>query len=115
MVLGIFFVGLCFEVVFWSIVLDGLDVLCFVYDEFVFGLLNGYVGWCGNFDEGEFCGVVGSYLNGVFEEYLMLYVEEGYGYLDFGQIVINVQNGQFICFLVDDELFDVWIGEFVYY
>ena len=104
-----------FEVAPWSIALDGLDASRLAHDESVFGLSNGHVGWRGNLDEGEPRGVAGSYLNGVFEEHPMPYAEEGYGYPDSGQTVINVQNGQLIRLLVDDEPFDVRTGELVHH
>ena len=104
-----------FEVDHWSIALDGLDASRLAHDESVFGLSNGHVGWRGNLDEGEPRGVAGSYLNGVFEEHPMPYAEEGYGYPDSGQTVINVQNGQLIRLLVDDEPFDVRTGELVHH
>jgi alpha,alpha-trehalose phosphorylase len=100
-----------FEVDPWSIALDGLDTARLAHDESVFGLSNGHVGWRGNLDEGDPRGVAGSYLNGVFEEHPMPYAEDGYGYPDSGQTVINVPNGQIIRLLVDDEPFDVQRGQ----
>lgn len=99
-----------FEIAPWSIALDGLDPSRLSHDESIFGLSNGHVGWRGNLDEGEPRGVAGSYLNGVFEEHPMPYAEDGYGYPDSGQTVVNVPNGQIIRLLVDDEPFDVRRG-----
>lgn len=94
----------------WAITSEGIDVLRLAHEESVFGLSNGHVGWRGNLDEGDPRGVAGSYLNGVFEEHPMPYAEDGYGYPDKGQSVINVANGQVIRLLVDDEPFDVRRG-----
>lgn len=104
-----------FEVAPWSIALDGLDTPHLAHDESVFGLSNGHVGWRGNLDEGDPRGVAGSYLNGVFEEHPMPYAEEGYGYPQSGQTVINVPNGQIIRLLVEDEPFDVRRGELLHH
>ncbi|MDQ0727647.1 glycoside hydrolase family 65 protein [Microbacterium sp. W4I20] len=102
-----------FEVAPWGIALDGVKESHLAHEESVFGLSNGHVGWRANLDEGDPRGVAGSYLNGVFEEHPMPYAEDGYGYPDCGQTVINVQNGQIIRLTVDDEPFDVTRGELV--
>ncbi|MEV7608836.1 glycosyl hydrolase family 65 protein [Microbacterium sp. NPDC089320] len=94
----------------WSISADGIDVENLAHEESVFGLSNGHVGWRGNLDEGDPRGVAGSYLNGLFEEHPMPYAEEGYGYPECGQSVINAANGQLIRLIVGDEPFDVRRG-----
>ncbi len=99
-----------FDVDPWSIGVDGVAVSHLAHEESVFGLSNGHIGWRGNLDEGDPRGVAGSYLNGVFEEHPMPYAEDGYGYPDKGQSVINVPNGQIIRMFVDDEPFDVGLG-----
>ncbi|WP_231880387.1 glycoside hydrolase family 65 protein [Microbacterium sp. H83] len=100
-----------FEVDPWTIGIHGLDADRLAHEESVFGLSNGHLGWRGNLDEGDPRGLAGSYLNGVFEEHPMPHAEDGYGYPDAGQSVINVQNGQIIRLLVDDEPFDLRHGE----
>nr|WP_201469926.1 glycoside hydrolase family 65 protein [Microbacterium hydrocarbonoxydans] len=99
-----------FEVDEWSISADGIDLDDLAHEESVFGLSNGHVGWRGNLDEGDPRGVAGSYLNGLFEEHPMPYAEEGYGYPECGQSVINAANGQLIRLIVGDEPFDVRRG-----
>ncbi|SEB46731.1 glycoside hydrolase family 65 protein [Microbacterium hydrocarbonoxydans] len=99
-----------FDVEEWSVGSEGVDTEHLAHEESVFGLSNGHVGWRGNLDEGDPRGVAGSYLNGVFEEHPMPYAEEGYGYPEHGQSVINVSNGQLIRLLVGDEAFDVRRG-----
>lgn len=100
-----------FEVHDWSVGIDGFDLAHLAHEESVFGLSNGHIGWRGNFDEGDPRGVAGSYLNGVFEEHPMPYAEDGYGYPETGQSVINVANGQIIRLLVDDEPFHLDHGK----
>lgn len=99
-----------FDIDEWSIGADGIDVENLAHEESVFGLSNGHVGWRGNLDEGDPRGVAGSYLNGLFEEHPMPYAEEGYGYPECGQSVINAANGQLIRLIVGDEPFDVRRG-----
>ncbi|WP_091228246.1 glycoside hydrolase family 65 protein [Microbacterium sp. 3J1] len=102
--------GARFDVDAWSVGIHGLDPDRLAHEESVFGLSNGHLGWRGNLDEGDPRGLAGSYLNGVFEEHPMPYAEDGYGYPEAGQSVINVQNGQIIRLLVDDEPFDIRHG-----
>ena len=99
-----------FDIDEWSIGADGIDVENLAHEESVFGLSNGHVGWRGNLDEGDPRGVAGSYLNGLYEEHPMPYAEEGYGYPECGQSVINAANGQLIRLIVGDEPFDVRRG-----
>lgn len=100
-----------FDVHPWIVSIDGLAAEDLAHEESVFGLSNGHLGWRGNLDEGDPRGVAGSYLNGVFEEHPMPHAEDGYGYPDDGQSVINVQNGQIVRLLVDDEPFDLHHGD----
>lgn len=99
-----------FDVAPWSIGVHGFDATGLAHRESVFALSNGNIGWRGGLDEGDPCGIPGSYLNGVFEEHPMPYAEDGYGYPDVGQSAINVPNGQVIRLLVDDEPFDIRTG-----
>jgi alpha,alpha-trehalose phosphorylase len=105
--------GARFDVDDWSIGIEGVDAAHLAHEESVFGLSNGHVGWRGNLDEGDPRGVAGSYLNGVFEEHPMPYAEDGYGYPEHGQSVINVPNGQIVRLIVGDEPFDVRHGTVV--
>lgn len=99
-----------FDVDPWGLSTGSLDAECLAHEESVFGLSNGHVGWRGNLDEGDPRGLAGSYLNGVFEEHPMPYAEDGYGYPETGQSVINVPNGQIIRLAVNDEPFTVRHG-----
>ncbi|MRG58757.1 family 65 glycosyl hydrolase [Agromyces sp. CFH 90414] len=103
--------SLSFDLDPWSIGLSGVDVDELERRESVFALSNGHLGWRGILDEGDPCGIPGSYLNGVFERFPMPYAEEGYGYPETGESVVNVPDGKVIRLLVDDEPFDVRRGE----
>ncbi|WP_346728755.1 glycoside hydrolase family 65 protein [Leucobacter manosquensis] len=99
-----------FDVDPWGLSTGGIDAGYLAHEETIFGLSNGHVGWRGNLDEGDPRGVAGSYLNGVFEEHPMPYAEDGYGYPETGQSVINVPNGQIIRLTVNGEPFTVRHG-----
>jgi alpha,alpha-trehalose phosphorylase len=99
-----------FDVAPWSIGISGLDESQLAHRESVFALSNGHIGWRGNLDEGEPNNIAGSYLNGVFEQHPMPYAEEGYGYPEDGQSVVNVPDGQIIRLFVGDEPLDLRHG-----
>ncbi|TAM68874.1 glycosyl hydrolase family 65 protein [Mycobacterium sp.] len=99
-----------FSVEPWCLRCTGLDREVLAQTESLFALSNGHIGWRGNLDEGEPHGLPGSYLNGVYEQRTLPYVEPGYGYPESGQVVTNVTNGKLIRLLVDDEPFDVSYG-----
>ncbi|PPG42148.1 glycoside hydrolase family 65 protein [Pseudoclavibacter sp. RFBA6] len=104
-----------FDVAPWSLGFTGLDLDApqLAHLESVFALSNGHIGWRANFDEGDPHEVLGTYLNGVFEDHPMPYAEDGYGYPDTGQSVVNVQNGQVLRLLVGDEPLDLRRGTVV--
>lgn len=95
----------------WAIGERSLDLSLLPQLETIFALSNGHIGLRGNLDEGEPHGTPGTYLNGFFEFQSLPYAEDGYGYPDLGQTLINVTNGKLFRLLVDDEPFDVRYGE----
>jgi alpha,alpha-trehalose phosphorylase len=94
----------------WRIVESELDIDRLAYSETLFALSNGHIGIRGNLDEGEPHAVPGTYLNGFFETVPLPYAEEGYGYPEDGQSLIDVTNGKIMRLLVNDEPFDVRYG-----
>lgn len=104
-----------FDIAPWSIGLVGIDLDRLAHRESIFALSNGRIGWRGNLDEGEPHGATGAFLNGVFEEHPMPYAEDGYGYPETGQSVVNVPNGQVLRLTVDDEPFDVRSGRLLHH
>ncbi len=95
----------------WTITERSLDLDDLGRMETIFALSNGHIGFRGNLDEGEPYHTPGTYLNGFFEVIPLPYAEDGYGYPDEGQTILNVTNGKIIRLLVDDEPFDVRYGE----
>ena len=102
-----------FQVDPWAIVEPELRLDLLAYTESIFALSNGHIGLRGTLDEGEPHAMPGTYLNGLFESLPLPYAENGYGYPEEGQSLINVTNGKLIRLLVDDEPFDVRYGTLV--
>ncbi len=95
----------------WAVHETALDLDRLAQTESVFALANGHIGLRGNLDEGEPCGLPGTYLAGVYESRPLPYAEAGYGDPEAGETVINVTNGKIIRLLVEDEPFDIRYGE----
>jgi alpha,alpha-trehalose phosphorylase len=100
-----------FSVEPWAVRESELDLDTLAQTESVFALANGHIGLRGNLDEGEPCGLPGTYLAGVYDVRPLPYAEAGYGYPEAGQSIINVTNGKIIRLLVEDEPFDIRYGE----
>lgn len=78
--------------------------------ESVFALANGWVGWRGTLDEGEPCGMPGSYLNGFHEQHELSYPESGYAFPERSDTVISAPNAALIRLWVGDEPLDLRTG-----
>jgi alpha,alpha-trehalose phosphorylase len=94
----------------WSVTEPELRLDLLAQTESIFALSNGHIGLRGNLDEGEPHEVPGTYLNGFFETLPLPYAEDGYGYPEESQTMIDVTNGKLIRLLVDDEPFDIRYG-----
>jgi alpha,alpha-trehalose phosphorylase len=95
----------------WRIRETALDLDVLAQSESIFALSNGHLGVRGNLDEGEPCGLSGTYLNSFYDLRPIAYGEAIYGNPESSQTVINVTNGKLIRLLVDDEPFDVRYGK----
>ncbi len=100
-----------FSVAPWVVRETELDLDRLAQTESIFALANGHIGLRGNLDEGEPCGLPGTYLAGFYESRPLPYAEAGYGDPEAGETVINVTNGKIIRLLVEDEPFDIRYGE----
>jgi alpha,alpha-trehalose phosphorylase len=94
----------------WAVRETELDLDRLFQTESVFALSNGHIGLRGNLDEGEPCGLPGSYLGGFYEQRPLPYAEAGYGDPESGQSVVNITNGKMIRLLVGDSPLDVRYG-----
>ena len=99
-----------FDVEPWRLRERQFDPEVLAQSESLFTLANGHIGWRGNLDEGEPHGLLGSYLNGVYDLRPLPYAEGGYGYPEQDEVVVNVTDGKIVRLLVDDEPFDIRYG-----
>jgi len=99
-----------FRVEPWTLHETELHLDLLAQSESLFALSNGHIGLRGNLDEGEPCGLSGTYLNGFYELRPLPYAESQYGSPESSQTLVNVTNGKLMRVLVDDEPFDVRYG-----
>ncbi len=99
-----------FQVAPWELRWNSLDLTALERTESIFALSNGHIGIRGTLDEGEPCGLPGTYLNGFYEQHSLPYAEGGYGYPEDGQTVVNVTDGKIVRLLVQDEPLDMRYG-----
>jgi alpha,alpha-trehalose phosphorylase len=71
--------------------------------ETLFALGNGYLGLRGNLDEGAPAHQNGTFINGFYETWPIVYPEEAYGFARTGQTIVNVTDSKIIKLYVDDE------------
>ena len=75
--------------------------------EAVLALGNGYFGMRGNPEEGGPSVQNGTFVNGFYESWPIVYAEEGYGFARTGQTMLNVTDSKIIKLFVDDEPFSL--------
>jgi alpha,alpha-trehalose phosphorylase len=73
--------------------------------EAVLALGNGYLGMRGNPDEGDPSIESGTFVNGFYESWPIVYGEEAFGFARNGQTMLNVTDSKIIRLFVDDEPF----------
>jgi alpha,alpha-trehalose phosphorylase len=73
--------------------------------ETMFALGNGYLGMRGCFVEGGPIGQNGTFINGFYESWPIVYPEQAYGLAATGQTIVNVTDTKIIKLYVDDEPF----------
>jgi alpha,alpha-trehalose phosphorylase len=73
--------------------------------ESVLALGNGYLGMRGNPEEGGPSVQNGTFVNGFYESWPIVYAEEAYGFARTGQTMLNVMDSRIIKLFVDDEPF----------
>jgi alpha,alpha-trehalose phosphorylase len=102
-----------FQVDPWQLRWNTLDLTALERTESIFALSNGHIGMRGSLEEGEPCGLPGTYLNGFYEQHSLPYAEAGYGYPEDGQTVVNVTDGKIVRLLIQDEPLDMRYGRAV--
>jgi alpha,alpha-trehalose phosphorylase len=73
--------------------------------ETMFALSNGFLGMRGCFEEGGPIGQNGTFINGFYETWPIVYPETAYGLATTGQTIVNVTDTKIIKLYVDDEPF----------
>ncbi|HEY9669243.1 MAG TPA: glycosyl hydrolase family 65 protein, partial [Coleofasciculaceae cyanobacterium] len=73
--------------------------------ETLFSTANGYLGLRGVFEEGTPVGQNGTFINGFYESWPIVYAEEAFGFARTGQTIVNATDSKIIRLYVDDEPF----------
>ena len=73
--------------------------------ETMFSVSNGYLGMRGVSEEGKPVSENGTFINGFYEKWPIVYGEEAYGFAKTGQTIVNVTDSKIIKLYVDDECF----------
>lgn len=73
--------------------------------ETLFSTANGYLGMRGVFEEGTPVAENGTFINGFYESWPIVYAEEAYGFAKTGQTIVNATDSKIIKLYVDDEPF----------
>ena len=73
--------------------------------ETIFATANGYLGMRGSFEEGAPVFQNGTFVNGFYESWPIVYGEEAFGFARTGQTILSVTDSKIIKLYVDDEPF----------
>jgi len=73
--------------------------------ETLYALSNGYIGMRGCFEEGDPVYHSGTFINGFYESWPIVYPEEAYGFAKTGQTMLHIPDSTLIKLYVDDESF----------
>ncbi len=84
-------------------------------NETLFACANGFIGVRGSFEEGNYLGHSGTYINAFYESNKIEYGEKYVGYPSEGQSMVNVANSIKIEISIDDEILDINKGELIDY
>src|SRR5262245_27473348 len=91
----------------WSLIEASYKPEFIAQTEAVLALGNGYLGMRGNPEEGGPSVQNGTFVNGFYESWPIVYAEEAYGFARTGQTMLNVTDSKIIKLYVDDEPFSL--------
>src|SRR5271166_2931108 len=91
----------------WSLIEKAFHPEFAAQMESLFALGNGYLGMRGVPEEGKPSVQNGTFINGFYEEWPIVYSEAGYGFARTGQTMLNATDSKIIQLFVDDEPFVV--------
>ncbi len=89
----------------WKLIEKHYDPKTLGKMETLYALSNGYIGMRGCFEEGDPVSQSGTFINGFYESWPIVYPEEAYGFAKIGQTMIHVPDSSIIKLYVDDEAF----------
>jgi alpha,alpha-trehalose phosphorylase len=89
----------------WHVIEKGFHPEFLAQMETVLALGNGYLGMRGCPEEGGPNAENGTFINGFYETWPIVYGEEAYGFAKTGQTIVNVTDSKIIKLFVDDEPF----------
>ncbi len=89
----------------WRLVEKGFYPSFLPATETFFSTANGYLGMRGSFEEGAPVFQSGTFVNGFYESWPIVYGEKAYGFATTGQTIVNVTDSKIIKLYVDDEAF----------
>jgi hypothetical protein len=89
----------------WSIVEKQYSPEFLEMTETIFAVGNGYLGMRGCFEEGTPVCNNGTYVNGFYDTWPIVYGEDAFGFARTGQTIVNVTDAKTIKLYVDDEPF----------
>jgi alpha,alpha-trehalose phosphorylase len=93
----------------WNVIEKNFHPEFIAQTEAVLALGNGYLGMRGVPEEGGPCTYNGTFVNGFYESWPIVYGEEAYGFARTGQTMLNVTDSKIIKLFVDDEPF--WLPD----
>ncbi|MCH7615288.1 MAG: glycoside hydrolase family 65 protein [Nitrospinae bacterium] len=89
----------------WNIIEKKFNPNFLAQAETMLAVGNGYLGMRGCPEEGGPAGQEGTFINGLYESWPIVYGEEAYGYAKTGQTIVNATDTKIIRLYVDDEPF----------
>jgi alpha,alpha-trehalose phosphorylase len=92
----------------WSVIEKNFHPEFLAQMESVMAVGNGYLGMRGCPEEGGPSVQNGTFVNGFYESWPIVYGEEAFGFAKTGQTMLNVTDSKVIRLIVDDEVF--WLG-----
>jgi len=89
----------------WNIIEKKFNPNFLAQTETMLAVGNGYLGMRGCSEEGGPVGQEGTFINGFYESWPIVYGEEAFGYAKTGQTIVNATDTKIIKLYVDDEPF----------
>jgi alpha,alpha-trehalose phosphorylase len=99
----------------WKIIEKSFQEQDLPHTETIFATSNGYLGMRGNHEEGTPIFQSGTFINGFYDSWPIVYGEEAFGFAKTGQTMLNVTDGKTVRLYVDDEPFFLPTAELLEY